>query len=456
MFKKACLSIIVATSFLSFSAYAACTDPAGAEGEQVFNVNYAVMQFCDGTHWVRMDGAGASHWVQDTGYLYRERGAVGIGTNTVPAGIDLAVTGKAKVDSIEILKQEDTQTNYVTDLSRLPVVDNATRNSLAPREGMVILNSDTQAIQFYNGSEWRAVGGTQNTYIGSGGDLYSLYSFDTHRFTSCGASGRDGPFISDCRTAYSTSWDENDDYFTMHTQGYQLWRVPVTGRYYIRAAAARGGYGFNGTSYSGKGRIVEGVIELSANDQLIIVVGQMGQDRETQSAHGGGGGGGTFVAKGDNQTTAEILMVAGGGAGGNAYGTYGWIARYGGDGNGYSTNYGDVIRDWGNYRGSGASLSLEGIDHNNNAYHRAKPFRQNARGGQKSDCYTTYGGFGGGGTPHCHNGAGGGGYHGGAAGHDHRYSGEGGGSFINAAFTDQNDNFGLNNGHGYVEVTLLP
>lgn len=36
------------------SAYAACSNPAGEEGEQVFNSTYRNMQFCNGTDWIAM------------------------------------------------------------------------------------------------------------------------------------------------------------------------------------------------------------------------------------------------------------------------------------------------------------------------------------------------------------------------------------------------------------------
>ena len=34
--------------------YAVCSDPVGEEGEQVYNLTYKVMQFCNGTNWISM------------------------------------------------------------------------------------------------------------------------------------------------------------------------------------------------------------------------------------------------------------------------------------------------------------------------------------------------------------------------------------------------------------------
>jgi hypothetical protein len=41
------------------AAFAACTSPAGTEGEFIYSVDYKVLQFCDGTNWIGMFG-GAS------------------------------------------------------------------------------------------------------------------------------------------------------------------------------------------------------------------------------------------------------------------------------------------------------------------------------------------------------------------------------------------------------------
>jgi hypothetical protein len=40
--------------------YGACMGPSGAEGEQVYNTDYATMQFCDGTNWISMAASGSA------------------------------------------------------------------------------------------------------------------------------------------------------------------------------------------------------------------------------------------------------------------------------------------------------------------------------------------------------------------------------------------------------------
>ena len=60
---------------LTTHAYAQCSDPAGAAGEALFNVDHKVMVYCDNTNWIAMTGAEAvsaqptnglvAHWTLD-------------------------------------------------------------------------------------------------------------------------------------------------------------------------------------------------------------------------------------------------------------------------------------------------------------------------------------------------------------------------------------------------------
>jgi hypothetical protein len=223
-------------------------------------------------------------------------------------------------------------------------------------------------------------------------------SFASHRFTNCGQTGRYGPDFSQCQSAYSGSEIFKPEYAFSVNSGYQRWTVPENGTYKISAAGARGGSGNSGY-YAGKGIHIQGNFSLSKGDQLIMVVGQMGESVNL-SNHGGGGGGGSFVVKGSSRTSATPLLVAGGGGGFNGAnwpntGTYGLPE------DAQSTNQGDVSRDWEGYQGNGASYSHPGLRSGN--IPDAQPFTLGAFGGE-STCYNIAGGFGGGGSPHCHNG----------------------------------------------------
>ena len=60
---------------LTTHAYAQCSNPAGAAGEAVFNIDHKVMVYCDNTNWIAMTGGEAAsaqptsglvaHWTLD-------------------------------------------------------------------------------------------------------------------------------------------------------------------------------------------------------------------------------------------------------------------------------------------------------------------------------------------------------------------------------------------------------
>ena len=59
-FRERAFSLLLAVMlfFAAPAAYAACTNPAGDEGEQLYNLDHHMMQFCNGTAWVAMGSAG--------------------------------------------------------------------------------------------------------------------------------------------------------------------------------------------------------------------------------------------------------------------------------------------------------------------------------------------------------------------------------------------------------------
>ena len=68
-----------------------------------------------------------------------------------------------------------------------------------------------------------------------------LYSFSSHTFTNCGATGRTGPTLANCKSSYDTVWEGDTDFFNVQTQGIQEWTVPANGTYRIEAYGAQGG-----------------------------------------------------------------------------------------------------------------------------------------------------------------------------------------------------------------------
>ena len=150
----------------------------------------------------------------------------------------------------------------------------------------------------------------------------SSYDFTSHTFTNCGATGRAGPTLENCKSSYDVSWEDDTDYFNVPSDaGIQYWTVPITGTYTIDAYGATGG-----CSNAGDGARIKGDFSLTEGDVLRILVGQKGLQSSTSGKYGNGGGGGTFVIKSPYNSNASILVIAGGGggsghncAGGNSY-----------------------------------------------------------------------------------------------------------------------------------------
>ena len=241
----------------------------------------------------------------------------------------------------------------------------------------------------------------------------SLYAFTTHTFTNCATTGASGPTQASCRTAYSTTWDENNSYFTV-TGGIQSWVVPFSGTYTITAIGA-GGAGSGGRPAS-----MTGDFSLTQGSLIKILVGQLGS-----VGHGRGGGGGTFVVDSLNSP----VIVGGGGGGGNynnsnTGGNASIVANPGsssGDATAANSSSGCGMNG-----GGGGGFSSDGSA-------GAKSFLNGGAGGnsQPGICVANApGGFGGGGGGG-NGGGGGGGYFGGAPGaNGGSYpGGSGGGSY---------------------------
>lgn len=296
-----------------------------------------------------------------------------------------------------------------------------------------------------------------------------LYNFSTHLFTNASATGRTGPTLSQCRSAYSSAtWaqDTTNNYLNMTTNGIQLWKVPASGSYTITVVGASGRASSSQTTYGYGARMI-GTFNLTQGEVLKVIVGQIGT-----ISNSGSGGGGTGVVKSDN----SILVIAGGGGGaGTTTGTpgHGLTTTQGGggaaSGNGGPKGYTSGDGGW---SGGGGGFSTDGYGGDSSwdggsTGTRGGPgggfsFANGCLGSSGGGCCTTAseGGFGcGGGGGGTYGGGGGGGYSGGsgsqytgsgAAGTYGSYGG-GGGSINNG--TSQINSSAVNNGAGYVTIT---
>lgn len=311
----------------------------------------------------------------------------------------------------------------------------------------------------------------------------TLYAFTSHTFTPCGTTGTAGPTQASCRSTYSTTWDENNSYFTV-TGGIQYWVVPATGSYKIEAGGAKGGNGNNGTG--GAGAKITGTFNLTEGETVRILVGQSGGDHPTLAGgpdKTGGGGGGTFVIRTPYNTNVSILLIAGGGGGSGSSGGGagsgggpGQITTSGQAGRGTSSGAGGTNGGGGGGArngvagtattngGQGSSCSYGsgggGFFTNGGAncdgvspVISGLSFQSGGAGGPANSVHSgtvfNFGGFGGG-AGSGHRAPGGGGYSGG--GGDGGELGGGGGGSYNAG-TSQTNLSGSNSATGYVTIT---
>jgi hypothetical protein len=272
----------------------------------------------------------------------------------------------------------------------------------------------------------------------------------TFTFTNCGASGSNGPSAAQILAEYNGT-NLQGQVSTGWKAGYQKWTVPTTGTYTIEAIGARGGIQPQYTTSPGRGAYIRGEFNLTAGQELTIVVGQPGQDNPTADG-GTGGGGATFVVADTNNTP---LVIAGGGSGQggdtsgqNASITENGLDGYGGSGpkTGGSAGSGG-LGQWG---GGGGGFDSNGTGLNTKNF--GGSFQDGAQGGLYGGSGRE-GGFGGGGAAPGgtdDKGGGGGGYSGGGGSSDER--GGGGGSF-NASNSPINL-AGLGDSNGTVIIRL--
>ena len=269
-----------------------------------------------------------------------------------------------------------------------------------------------------------------------------------YTFTNCGNEGFIGPSQEDCDSEYQETTLEG---VVSVNEGIQEWVVPQTGVYTIEVWGAKGGDGSSGGGYSGGlGARMSGEFNLTAGETINILVGQIGESQQE-----GAGGGGSFVAGPDN--TPLIIAGAGGGAGGagngvdavtETSGTAGEVGGAGGEnGNGGEEDYGNGAAGGGFYTDGAAEYGDGG----------GRAYLNGGNGGETS--WPSYpgssGGFGGGGAGWCcgGNGGGAGGYSGGGTSGSPYYGGGGGGGSLNAG-ENQDNEVGINSGHGIVVITL--
>ena len=169
-------------------------------------------------------------------------------------------------------------------------------------------------------------GGGSARGFNPGGGGGGLFDFGTAQFNPGGAVGQDGPSLAQqiaglTNVSEDDSWKNNTSFFN-NDAGIQLFTVPITGTYTVRAVGAQGGNAGQFRSVpGGRGSSIQGQFDLEQGTVLKILVGQGGRSinsaNNDSDARNSGGGGGSFVWTGGAPT---YPMVAAGGGGGSSSG----------------------------------------------------------------------------------------------------------------------------------------
>jgi hypothetical protein len=238
-----------------------------------------------------------------------------------------------------------------------------------------------------------------------------------------------------------------------NNNGIQLWTVPVTGNYTIRAVGATGSNEKQTTVPVGNPADMTGTFSLIGGEVIKILVGQSGWLGAIRP--GWGGGGGTFVVRSNNTP----LIVAGGCGSGHDGNTVSGI----GTRQNANTDISGMLESgipgtWTNPSdggGDGAGFDADGsigngiVNDGKISAVAAKSFKNGGVGASVG------GGFGGGGSVTNTYGGGGGGYKGGQGGKGSPYNGGGGGSYNSG--TNKTSKLYTNAmttmSHGFVTIT---
>jgi hypothetical protein len=264
---------------------------------------------------------------------------------------------------------------------------------------------------------------SNNVFITTGTTQFS------NLFTPAGATGVNGPTLTQCQTAYAGQSFLSGNFSV--SSGKQILTITKAGSYTVRAIGGGGADSYPPGVTGGLAASMQGTFTFNVGDTITMVVGQKGISANNACiAQNGGGGGGSFVLQ-----NGTLILAAGGGGGaskngdtniGNGYnastGTTGVSGQYaGGSGGGGGTTTASILagNGGGGYTGNGASSGFGG---------GGLSYTNNATGGLGYSVCGGDGGFGGGAGQAYDGGGGGGGYSGGGAGGNGAGAG-GGGSY---------------------------
>lgn len=335
----------------------------------------------------------------------------------------------------------------------------------------------------FNGYEWTITPNSGTAGTNARAITYTGYTANTNAYSS--QSVRPVVYLKTTTYKVAGTGTATDPYILdyelyniyNYSSSVQTTTIPKEGYYKLEVYGAKGGNGYNNTSYAGgNGGYAKGVVHLNKNDTLYIHTGGAGTGStstgvQAGGANGGGAGGYYRGGSGGGATDIRIntdslyarVIVGGGGGGGAYYSGYTGGAgggTTGGNGTGYSTTY--------NAKGGGTTSGGSGGSYNGGNY-KGSNGSFGTGGAAATSTTSNYGRSGGGGGGWY--GGGGGGYRANSSSYNRGQSGGGGGSsftysattasqvpsgyLLNANYqmTSTSTTAGSNTGNGYARIT---
>ncbi|GMR59248.1 hypothetical protein PMAYCL1PPCAC_29443 [Pristionchus mayeri] len=142
-------------------------------------------------------------------------------------------------------------------------------------------------------------------------DDSSISPLSVYNLWPCNGTGPLPPSIEQCQSFYAET-DETEQ-LVMERSGWITWIAPRTNEYRVELCGASGGS--MGGREGGKGGCIVAIISLGYNEEVEVMIGQEGEEKDQSLHYSGTAGGGATLMKKNERDLPTIILVAGGGGG---------------------------------------------------------------------------------------------------------------------------------------------
>ena len=195
--------IVLVLSVMNSESFAACSNPAGVEGEQIYNADHNTMQYCDGTDWTAMRGDDLGNHTATTALDLATNKITNLGTPTAAA--DAAT--KAYVDANAGLSVEtDPQVAAVTNGQWCRGTGSAiTCDQAAPSGDNLGAGGTTSGNVYATGQNIGRDGGDRLSFINNARIEFDVNGIEEMRLTPS-ALDLNGNDLTDISTVQATAY----------------------------------------------------------------------------------------------------------------------------------------------------------------------------------------------------------------------------------------------------------